>query len=55
MINLHHSIDFKLSAVKLYLKIKSIREVANLLDCKKSSLQRWIVRYLETLIFLLNQ
>lgn len=48
MINLHHSIDFKLSAVKLYLKMKSIREVANLLDCKKSSLQRWIVRYLET-------
>ena len=35
MINLHHSIDFKLSAVKLYLKMKSIREVANLLDCKK--------------------
>jgi transposase-like protein len=41
----HHSSDFKLSAVKLYLKLKSIRKVSELLDCKKSTLQRWIVRF----------
>jgi len=45
--NKHHTTDFKLSAVKLYLKLKSIREVSELLDCKKSTLQRWIERYLE--------
>jgi len=45
--NKHHSSDFKLSAVKLYLKLNSIRKVSELLDCKKSTLQRWIERYLE--------
>jgi len=45
---MHHSIDFKLSAVKLYLKINSIRKVAEILDCSKSSLHRWIERYFET-------
>ena len=43
----HHTIDFKLSAVKLYLKLNSIRKVSELLDCSKSTLQRWIERYLE--------
>ena len=43
----HHSSDFKLSAVKLYLKLKSIRKVSNLLECKKSTLQRWIERFFE--------
>jgi transposase-like protein len=43
----HHSEDFKLSAVKLYLKFKSIRKVSNLLNCKKSTLHRWIERYFE--------
>jgi transposase-like protein len=35
-----HSDDFKLSAVKLYLKINSIRKVSELLNCKKSTLHR---------------
>jgi transposase len=43
-----HSNDYKLSAVKLYLKLKSIRKVCNLIDCKKSTLHRWIERYFET-------
>jgi hypothetical protein len=30
--NKHHTTDFKLSAVKLYLKLKSIRDVSELLD-----------------------
>lgn len=45
--NKHHTTDFKLSAVKLYLKLNSIRKVSELLDCSKSTLQRWIERYLE--------
>lgn len=44
---IHHSEDFKLSAVKLYLKFKSIRKVSKLLNCKKSTLHRWIERYFE--------
>ena len=40
--------DFKLSAVKLYLKIESIRKVSELLECSKSSLHRWIKRYFES-------
>jgi len=43
-----HSNDFKLSAVKLYLKLNSIREVSEILNCSKSSLHRWIERYFET-------
>ena len=39
--------DFKLSAVKLYLKIESIRKVSELLECSKSSLHRWIKKYFE--------
>jgi transposase len=45
---IQYSNDFKLSAVKLYLKFNSIRKVSKLLNCSKSSLQRWIERYFET-------
>ena len=31
-----HSTDFKLSAVKLYLKFNSIRKVSEILNCSKS-------------------
>lgn len=44
----HKSYEFKLLAVNLYIKYNSIRKVAKLLDCSKSSLQRWIERYFET-------
>ncbi len=40
--NKHHSADKKLSAIKLYLKMNSMRKIAELLDCSKFSLQRWI-------------
>ena len=43
-----NSNDYKLSAVKLYLKFNSIREVSEILNCSKSSLHRWIERYFET-------
>ena len=42
-----HSDDFKLSAIKLYLKLNSVRKVAELLNCSKTSLHRWITRYFE--------
>ena len=45
---IQHSNDFKLLAVKLYLKFNSIRKVSELLNCSKSSLQRWIESYFET-------
>jgi transposase len=43
-----HSDDFKLSAVKLYLKFNIIRKVSEILNCSKSSLHRWVERYFET-------
>ena len=47
MVN-HYSVDFKYTTVKLYLKIKSIRKVSLLLDCSKTSIQRWLDEYFET-------
>ena len=37
---MNYSSEFKLTAIKLYAKLKSIRKVAKLLECSKSSLQR---------------
>ena len=42
---MNYSSEFKLTAIKLYAKLKSIRKVAKLLECSKSSLQR--CRYTE--------
>ena len=47
MVN-HYSVDFKYTAVKLYLKIQNIRKVSLLLDCSKTSIQRWLDEYFET-------
>jgi transposase-like protein len=42
----HKSEDYKISAVKYYLKNKdNIRNTCKIFDCKKSTLQRWIKRY----------
>jgi transposase-like protein len=46
MVN-HYSIDFKYTAVNLYLKINSIRQVSLLLDCSKTSIQRWLYEYIK--------
>ena len=44
----HKSEDYKISAVKYYLKNKlSMEEVCNIFECKKQSLSRWIERYSE--------
>ena len=43
---IHHSEDYKLSAVKYYLKNKNnIRNTCKLFNCKYQSLSRWIRRY----------
>ena len=42
----HKSDDYKISAVKYYLKNKdNIRKTCKIFDCNKSTLQRWIQRY----------
>ena len=43
-----HSEDYKLSAVKYYIKINSLRKTCEIYECSKTSLQRWIERYFET-------
>jgi len=45
----HKSDDYKISAVKYYLKNKdNIRKTCIIFECSKSSLQRWIDRYKTT-------
>jgi transposase len=45
----HKSEDYKISAVKYYLKNKdNFRKTCKIFDCKKSTLQRWIQRYNST-------
>ena len=45
----HKSEDYKISAVKYYLKNKeNKRKTCKIFDCKKSTLQRWIQRYNST-------
>ena len=42
----HKTEDFKLSAVKFYLKNKDkLRKICKIFGCTKSSLQRWVQRY----------
>jgi transposase-like protein len=42
----HKSDDYKISAVKYYLKNKdNIRKTCKIFDCSKSSLHRWIQTY----------
>jgi len=43
----HHSIDFKKSAVKYYLKIKNYVEVCKIYECNRISLMRWVKLYNE--------
>ena len=44
--NKHKTEDYKISAVKYYLKSKIIMvQVCEIFECKKQSLSRWINRY----------
>jgi transposase len=47
----HKSTDYKLSAVKYYLKNKdngiSLKDTCDIYECSKYSLVRWVNRYLE--------
>lgn len=48
-INKYKSDDYKLSAVKYYLKHNdSMDKVCNIFDCKKSTLKGWVDRYKNT-------
>ena len=47
MVEKLHTDDYKLTAVKMYLKLNSIRQTCEYLGCSKSSLQRWVERYFE--------
>ena len=43
----HKTEDYKLSAVKYYLKNDfSMKYVCDIFECKKQSLSRWVDRYL---------
>ena len=45
----HKSNDYKISAIKYYLKHNdNIRKTCKIFDCKKSSLHRWINQYKQT-------
>lgn len=41
----HKSEDFKISAVKYYLKIKNQRETCRIFGCKRRSLMRWVEKF----------
>ena len=41
----HKSEDYKLSAVKYYLKIKNQQETCRIFDCSERSLMRWVEKY----------
>ena len=42
----HHSEDYKLSAVKYYLKHdQDMRSICKIFDCKYQSLARWVKTY----------
>ena len=43
----YHSLDFKITAVKYYLKIKNYVEVCRIFDCNRTSLMRWVKLYNE--------
>jgi transposase-like protein len=45
---MHHSNDFKLSAVNHYLKNDNYLQTSELFNCKRTSLMRWVKRYNET-------
>ena len=43
----YHSEDYKITAVKHYLRIKSYDKVCDIFECSKSSLIRWVKKYSE--------
>ena len=41
----HKSQDYKLSAVKYYLKSKNASETCRIFECSSRSLMRWVKKY----------
>jgi len=44
----HHDTDYKLHAVKHYIKHKNYSETCRIFECKRTSLMRWVDKYNET-------
>ena len=45
--NKHHSTDYKENAIKYYLKCKNYVETCEYYNCNRTSLMRWVKRFLE--------
>ncbi len=46
--NKHHSVDYKLSAIKYYIKYGDLRKTCKIFNCTQSSLYRLVKRYTTT-------
>ena len=44
----HKSEDFKISAVKYYLKIKNQKKTCKIFGCSERSLMRWVKKFNNT-------
>ena len=40
-----HSLDYKLTAIKYYNKVKSLRKTCEIFECNHSTLSRWVKKY----------
>ena len=50
----YHSLDFKISAVKYYLKIKNYVKVYKIYECKRTSHMKWVKSYNKDNLFSLH-
>lgn len=44
----HHTDDYKLSAVKYYIKIQNYDKTCEIFQCSHKSLKRWVTRYIKS-------
>lgn len=44
----HKSVDYKLAAIKDYLKYKNYSETSRRFNCPRTSLMRWVKKYNNT-------
>ena len=42
---MHHSEDFKIQAVKYYIKIRNILKVSKIFDVSRRCIKRWYLKY----------
>lgn len=51
----HKSVDYKLAAIKDYLKYKNFSETSRRFNCSRTSLMRWVKKYNDTISHALNR